>query len=48
MEECFLIIKIHQKEIISGKIPIGYKKEEKKLVVDEDKKLLLLMLLISI
>ena len=34
--------KIHQKEIISGKIPIGYKKEEKKLVVDEDKKALVI------
>jgi len=30
--------KIKNKELISGKIPIGLKREEKKLVVDEDKK----------
>lgn len=30
--------KVHQKEIISGKIPVGYKKEEKKLVIDENTK----------
>lgn len=30
--------KLQNKEIVSGKIPIGYKKEGKKLVIDEDKK----------
>lgn len=28
--------KVQQKEIISGKIPLGYKKDDKKLVIDED------------
>ncbi len=28
--------KVNQKEIISGKIPIGYKKEGKKIVIDEE------------
>jgi DNA invertase Pin-like site-specific DNA recombinase len=30
--------KLQNKEIVSGKIPIGYKKDGKKLVIDEDKK----------
>lgn len=30
--------KVNQKEIISGKIPIGYKKDNKKIVIDENKK----------
>lgn len=30
--------KLQSKEIISGKIPVGYKKEGKKLIIDEDKK----------
>lgn len=30
--------KVQQKEIISGKIPVGYKKENKRLVIDESQK----------
>ena len=30
--------KIKNKELISGKIPVGLKRQEKKLVIDEDKK----------
>lgn len=34
--------KLQSKEIISGSIPIGYKKENKKLVIDEEKKQIVL------
>ena len=30
--------KVESKELISGKIPVGLKRQDKKLVIDEDKK----------
>lgn len=34
--------KVESKELISGKIPVGLKKQDKKLVIDEDKKQVIL------